>query len=99
MPHCDEDGCCYLCRHMITCTCFDYQQGHLCKHSHKVYTVYQQRQNFTNATAEVTEDHAISNPPSPSREPLHIGVIPPKANREQTGNKFKMYIKGICEHS
>lgn len=86
MPHCDEDGCCYLCRHMITCTCYDYQQGHLCKHSHKVYNVYQQGQNFTNTTDEATEDHVISNPPSPSREPLQIDVIPPKANREQTGS-------------
>ncbi|XP_065903839.1 uncharacterized protein [Dysidea avara] len=24
MPHCSEEGCGYLCRHMIRCTCYDY---------------------------------------------------------------------------
>ena len=36
IPHCCETTCSYLCRHMITCTCIDYTQGHLCKHVHKV---------------------------------------------------------------
>ena len=26
-----------LCRHMVSCTCYDFQHGHLCKHSHKVH--------------------------------------------------------------
>ena len=37
IPHCQEQTCVYLCRHMLKCTCVDYVQGHLCKHVHKVY--------------------------------------------------------------
>jgi len=86
MPHCEADECHYLCRHnfMITCTCYDYQQGHLCKHTHKVYSVYQHQQDFTSAD---TEDLIVSSLSSPSQEPLHIGVIPSKANREETGER------------
>ena len=29
----------YLCRHQISCTCWDYSEGHLCKHCHKVRAV------------------------------------------------------------
>ena len=83
MPHCEEDACHYLCRHMISCTCYDYQHGHLCKHSHKVYTLHQ---NSTVAATATTEDCTISySPPSPSEEPSRIGVVHPRANADKTG--------------
>lgn len=37
IPQCTSDKCHYLCRHMISCTCFDYAEWHLCKHCHKVW--------------------------------------------------------------
>ena len=40
IPHCQEQTCVYLCRHMLKCTCVDYVQGHLCKHVHKVHTIH-----------------------------------------------------------
>ena len=79
MPHCEEDGCHYLCRHMISCTCYDYQHGHLCKHSHKVYTLH------LNSTTTATTSSIISSPPSPSEAPPHIGVVHPRANADKTG--------------
>ena len=39
IPHCVEGECSYLCRHMISCTCYDFSHGHLCKHAHKVQAV------------------------------------------------------------
>lgn len=36
VPQCSQAECEYLCRHMLKCTCMDYNQGHLCKHVHKV---------------------------------------------------------------
>ena len=40
IPQCQEQTCAYLCRHMLKCTCLDYAQGYLCKHAHKVHTIY-----------------------------------------------------------
>ena len=86
MPHCEEDRCRYLCRHMISCTCYDYQHGHLCKHSHKVYTLYLNSTTAATATTATTKDCTIiSSPPSPSEEPPHIGVVHPRANADKTG--------------
>ena len=59
----------------------DYQHGHLCKHSHKVYTLHL---NSTTA-ATATTSSIISSPPSPSEEPPHIGVVHPRANADKTG--------------
>ena len=40
IPQCTSVKCQYLCRHMISCTCWDYIEGHLCKHCHKVRSNY-----------------------------------------------------------
>ena len=37
IPQCTSDRCHFLCRHMISCTCYDYSEGHLCKHCHNVW--------------------------------------------------------------
>lgn len=40
VPQCTAaDGCQYVCRHMIQCTCLDYIHGHICKHAHKVQNI------------------------------------------------------------
>ena len=28
---------------MVTCTCYDYQHGHLCKHCHRIYCLQNQQ--------------------------------------------------------
>ena len=33
---CEADECQPLCRHLFQCSCFGYQNGHLCKHVHKL---------------------------------------------------------------
>lgn len=35
-PSCSAKECVYLCRHILQCTCYDYKNGHLCKHVHAV---------------------------------------------------------------
>lgn len=40
IPQCTSVKCQYLCRHMVSCTCWDYIEGHLCKHCHKVWSNY-----------------------------------------------------------
>ena len=39
VPQCTSKECDFLCRHQISCTCWDYQEGHLCKHCHKVRSI------------------------------------------------------------
>ena len=34
---CTQRQCVHLCRHMFSCTCADYEYGHLCKHVHAVH--------------------------------------------------------------
>ena len=65
---------------MITCTCYDYQHGHLCKHTHKVKNLQVKCQD-----AEITDQPHADN--SPDQEPLNfqIGVVPPKANKDRAG--------------
>ena len=43
IPHCVEEKCDCLCRHMVSCTCYDFKHGHLCKHSHKVHMMHQEK--------------------------------------------------------
>ena len=53
VPQCTALECLYLCRRQIRCTCWDYQEGHLCKHCHKVKT--------TTNSAHINQK-CISNP-------------------------------------
>lgn len=39
IPQCNSLRCQYLCQHMISCSCWDYTVGHLCKHCHKVWGI------------------------------------------------------------
>lgn len=81
LPHCVEKECSYLCRHMITCTCYDFQHGHLCKHTHKVFHMHMQRQPVND---DEGENDAVTNATDlPS--PMEIGVNPPKATQDEAG--------------
>ena len=37
---CRKARCIFLCRHMYKCFCYDYNNGHLCKHVHCIYSLY-----------------------------------------------------------
>ena len=67
---------------MITCTCYDYQHGHLCKHAHKVKSL--QVQHDAEITDELHTDQSHTDNDS-DQEPFQIGVVPPKANKEKAG--------------
>ena len=40
-PTCTKEECQFLCRHMYQCDplCYDFQNGHLCKHVHHVHAL------------------------------------------------------------
>jgi len=78
LPHCVEKECSYLCRHMISCTCYDFQHGHLCKHTHKVYHLHMQQQPVNDDGDIVTDTTDLSLP-------MEIGVTPPKAAQNEAG--------------
>ena len=63
MPHCIDSPCCYLCRHMVTCTCYDYQHGHLCKHCHRIYCLQNQQsvtiQDDNSASSERMDNESM----------------------------------------
>ena len=39
VPQCTELECGFLCRHTNSCTCWDYREGHLCKHCQKIRAI------------------------------------------------------------
>jgi hypothetical protein len=51
---------------MISCTCWDYSEGHLCKHCHKVWNSYytsgEQQQLFLNDDLPLDHDEFGYNP-------------------------------------
>lgn len=79
LPHCVEKECSYLCRHMISCTCYDFHHGHLCKHTHKVYHLHMQLQPLSDDRCKTTGDT------SDVLLPMEIGVTPPKPVQDEAG--------------
>ena len=90
LPHCVEKDCSYLCRHMITCTCYDFQHGHLCKHTYKVFHMHMQRQPVRDDDGK--NDAVTNTIDLPS--PLEIGVNPHKTAQEEAGIGKKKLIIG-----
>ena len=74
LPQCAQKECSYLCRHMISCTCYDYQHGHLCKHTHKAHAIHNGQLDMYDGS-----EHGIID------EPLDIGVAPSKSKRDESG--------------
>ena len=72
VPQCTATECVYLCRHQIRCTCWDYKEGHLCKHCHKV-----------RALSSGSGDTCVGNP-----EPVLLTFNPPISNRDHTGYTY-----------
>ena len=64
VPHCKDSPCDYLCRHMIMCTCYDYQHGHLCKHAHEIYSMHTQMQAECSGISKVDNDCIHEDPRS-----------------------------------
>ena len=105
MPDCMDSPCCYLCQHMVTCTCYDYQHGHLCKHCHRIYCLQNQQ------PVTIQEDNSASSEGMDS-EPLDgetldtelfdetdtnkiIGITPSKSVRDGAG-MYTCYILAKC---
>ena len=105
-PICTKAECNHLCIHMYTCdkACYDFNNGHICKHIHRVHSITQ-----TSTTTEHTNNQ-------PSSEELHLedsceldpleyaeSIIPPQ---QGTLNNYYMYTylmypgfptcKGLC---
>ena len=71
VPQCTEPECVYLCRHLIKYNCLDYQEGHLCKHCHKVKAMgFGESENLN---PEKPAEPFIFNPPSNSTN--HLGKL------------------------
>ena len=64
---------------MILCTCYDFQHGHLCEHTHKVFHLHMQQQPVDDGgnTDAVTDTTDLP-------WPMKIGVTPPKAAQDET---------------
>ena len=60
---CKEPQCVFLCPHMYTCDgkCYDYNNGHVCKHVHRVHSLSKQNLPRTPSHPEPDNVHNIKN--------------------------------------
>ena len=60
-PTCSKEECNHLCIHMYTCdkACYDFSNGHICKHIHHVHSI-----NILQSKPLVTTIEHMSNQPS-----------------------------------
>lgn len=59
---CRERECGFLCPHMYTCDekCYDYSNGHICKHIHRLHSLFQQNVSKVPATPSEMDHDDIS---------------------------------------
>ena len=71
---------------MISCTCYDFQHGHLCKHAHKVNYLHVQSKSATDDTTERGGSSAETDTPNDTDlvSPEVIGVAPIKTAQDET---------------
>ena len=43
------EECEYLCYHMYQCQCYDFKNGHICKHVHRVHSMKKHNERQTKA--------------------------------------------------
>ena len=61
-PKCNRAECDHLCIHMYSCdkACYDYNNGHLCKHIHRVHSMLKSQGTCTTSTtSELTEPQSL----------------------------------------
>lgn len=61
-PKCNRAECDHLCIHMYSCdkACYDYNNGHLCKHIHRVHSMLKsQGTHTTSTTSELTGPQSL----------------------------------------
>ena len=94
---CKKAECSFLCHHMYSCTCYDYSNGHVCKHIHCVHAMCvrsQATQLEDTGNEESTGDHLIAQSTEPvqsntSEEPNTV------AETATTKEKHSTDITGI----
>ena len=56
---CKEPQCRFLCPHMYSCDnkCYDYNNGHVCKHIHRVHSMIHQEESKTPSSQELDNNY------------------------------------------
>ena len=65
---CKSAECSFRCQCMYTCSCYDYNNGHLCKHVHRVHSlnlINHAVQSESIENEESTVDHPTTEPSEP----------------------------------
>ena len=83
-PKCNKTECDELCIHMYTCdkTCYDFNNGHLCKHIHRVHSMLQSQ--AANITTNLIDPQCLHSTDSEDDfDPLEYAesTVPPQQGR------------------
>ena len=81
---CMMEECKYLCYHMYKCQCYDFKNGHLCKHIHRVHSMKKHDERQTKAEEHECRLDALADEGNMSdADPLECAesVVPPKQGK------------------
>jgi len=94
VPHCIDNPCGFLCRHMVKCTCYDYQHGHLCKHAHKIYGMHTQKNEMLAECSKLDNDctyeESTADIVEKEQQVNCIGVKPSKSAQNEAGKYLNL---------
>ena len=64
MEVCSQAECKYLCYHMYSCDhqCYDYSNGHICKHIHRAHSICLQSNDIENSEHSSESDEETHDP-------------------------------------
>ena len=64
MEVCSQAECKYLCYHMYSCDhqCYDYSNGHICKHIHRAHSIWLQSNDIENSEHSSESDKETHDP-------------------------------------
>ena len=68
--HCSFPECGFLCQHMYICDdrCFDHNNGHICKHIHRVHSLQKQKTGSTDLGEDFYSEETVFYPQLEERE-------------------------------
>lgn len=84
---CKKVPCIDLCRHIFTCNCYDYLEGNICKHLHKIQSLLNRNSGR----------HTLQDQPSIHNENTTDKVISPPIKKRKCDISNSAKIQGIQE--
>lgn len=95
---CTKPECNNLCRHLYTCECYDYANGHICKHIHAIAMKKTEREEVPAEDTSSDAPCVLTNPDPVLKENVPAGTFTYKHNN-RTCSYFTYCFHQIHVHN